>query len=52
MLPLRDPVRPTEEMWVLDIISNGRVGYVMGIGHRAEEYAHMALIEAARQGRG
>ncbi len=41
VLPFRDPVLLAEEMCVLDIISKGRVGYVMGIGHRAEEYAHM-----------
>ena len=41
VLPFRDPVLLAEEMYVLDIISNGRVGYVMGIGHRAEEYEHM-----------
>lgn len=41
ILPFRDPVLLAEEMCVLDIISNGRVGYVMGIGHRAEEYEHM-----------
>jgi alkanesulfonate monooxygenase SsuD/methylene tetrahydromethanopterin reductase-like flavin-dependent oxidoreductase (luciferase family) len=41
VLPFRDPVLLAEEMNVLDIISNGRVGYVMGIGHRADEYEHM-----------
>ena len=41
VLPFRDPVLLAEEMCVLDIVSNGRVGYVMGIGHRFEEYAHM-----------
>ncbi len=41
VLPFRDPVLLAEEMCVLDIVSQGRVGYVMGIGHRAEEYAHM-----------
>ena len=41
VLPFRDPVLLAEEMCVLDIVSQGRVGYVMGIGHRAGEYAHM-----------
>jgi alkanesulfonate monooxygenase SsuD/methylene tetrahydromethanopterin reductase-like flavin-dependent oxidoreductase (luciferase family) len=38
LLPLYSPVRLAEEMIVLDIISGGRVGYVCGVGYRAEEY--------------
>lgn len=38
VLPLHDPVRLAEEMIVLDIISNGRVNYVAGVGYRPEEY--------------
>ena len=34
VLPFWDPVRLAEEMSVLDIISNGRVSYAFGIGHR------------------
>src|SRR5262249_16244165 len=37
-LPLYHPVRLAEEMTVLDNLSNGRVHYVFGIGHRPEEY--------------
>jgi alkanesulfonate monooxygenase SsuD/methylene tetrahydromethanopterin reductase-like flavin-dependent oxidoreductase (luciferase family) len=43
VLPFCDPVRLAEEMSVLDIISRGRVTYVFGLGHRAEEYQHFAL---------
>ena len=38
VLPFWDPVRLAEDMSVLDIISNGRVSYAFGIGHRPEEY--------------
>jgi alkanesulfonate monooxygenase SsuD/methylene tetrahydromethanopterin reductase-like flavin-dependent oxidoreductase (luciferase family) len=37
VLPFYDTVRLAEDMAVLDIISRGRVSYVLGIGHRAEE---------------
>lgn len=43
VLPFRDPVRLAEEMSVLDIISNGRVSYAFGIGHRSEEYEHFGV---------
>jgi alkanesulfonate monooxygenase SsuD/methylene tetrahydromethanopterin reductase-like flavin-dependent oxidoreductase (luciferase family) len=36
-IPLWDPVRLAEEICVLDLISKGRVSYVFGIGHRAED---------------
>ncbi len=38
-----DPVRLAEKMSVLDIISRGRASYVLGIGHRPEEYAHFGV---------
>ena len=38
LLPLYDPIRLAEEMTVLDILSNGRVSYVLAIGYRREEY--------------
>jgi hypothetical protein len=34
ILPLYDPVRLAEEMAVLDIISRGRVSYILGLGYR------------------
>ena len=38
ILPLYDPVRLAEEMAVLDIISDGRVSYILALGYRPEEY--------------
>jgi alkanesulfonate monooxygenase SsuD/methylene tetrahydromethanopterin reductase-like flavin-dependent oxidoreductase (luciferase family) len=40
VLPLYDPVRLAEDMVVLDIISGGRVSYVMAVGYRPEEFEH------------
>jgi alkanesulfonate monooxygenase SsuD/methylene tetrahydromethanopterin reductase-like flavin-dependent oxidoreductase (luciferase family) len=39
LVPLHDPVRLAEDMAVLDVISRGRVAYVVGLGYRPEEYA-------------
>lgn len=50
VIPFWDPVRLAEEMSVLDIISNGRVSYAFGIGHRAEEYEHFG-VDMRRRGR-
>jgi alkanesulfonate monooxygenase SsuD/methylene tetrahydromethanopterin reductase-like flavin-dependent oxidoreductase (luciferase family) len=49
-IPFWDPVRLAEEMCVLDIISNGRVSYAFGIGHRTEEYEHFG-VEMRNRGR-
>ena len=38
ILPLYDPIRLAEDMAVLDIISGGRVSYILAIGYRPEEY--------------
>ncbi len=40
ILPLYDPVRLAEDMVVLDIISGGRVSYILAIGYRPEEFDH------------
>ena len=48
-IPFWDPVRLAEEMSVLDIISNGRVSYAFGIGHREEEYEHFG-VDMRRRG--
>lgn len=40
ILPLYDPIRLAEDMVVLDIISGGRVSYVMAVGYRPEEFEH------------
>ena len=50
VLPFWDPVRLAEEISVLDIISNGRVSYAFGIGHRQEEYDHFG-IDMRQRGR-
>jgi alkanesulfonate monooxygenase SsuD/methylene tetrahydromethanopterin reductase-like flavin-dependent oxidoreductase (luciferase family) len=39
LLNLYDPIRLAEEMAVLDLLSGGRVSYVIGLGYRPEEYA-------------
>ena len=49
VLPLYDPVRLAEEMAVLDLVSGGRVSYVLGVGHRVEEYEHFG-VDCARRG--
>ncbi len=39
LMPFYDPVRLAEDMAILDIISDGRVSYVMALGYRPEEFA-------------
>ncbi len=43
-----DPVRLAEDMCVLDHLSGGRVGYVLGLGYRPEEFAMFGLDMADR----
>ncbi len=43
VVPFYDPVRLAEDVSVLDVISKGRVSYVLGVGHRAEEYEHLGV---------
>ena len=43
VLPFWDPVRLAEDLSVLDLISNGRVVYAFGIGHRPQEYDHFGI---------
>jgi alkanesulfonate monooxygenase SsuD/methylene tetrahydromethanopterin reductase-like flavin-dependent oxidoreductase (luciferase family) len=38
LLAFYDPIRLAEDMSVLDIMSNGRVSYVLGLGYRPEEF--------------
>jgi alkanesulfonate monooxygenase SsuD/methylene tetrahydromethanopterin reductase-like flavin-dependent oxidoreductase (luciferase family) len=47
-IPLWDPVRLSEEINVLDLISRGRVSYAFGIGHRPEEYLQSGVDFGAR----
>src|SRR6478736_7430068 len=51
VLPFYEPVRLAEDMAVLDIISRGRVAYVLGVGHRREEFEHFGLETAGRGAR-
>jgi alkanesulfonate monooxygenase SsuD/methylene tetrahydromethanopterin reductase-like flavin-dependent oxidoreductase (luciferase family) len=51
VLPFYEPVRLAEDMAVLDIISRGRVAYVLGVGHRPEEYEHFGLDPRGRGAR-
>jgi alkanesulfonate monooxygenase SsuD/methylene tetrahydromethanopterin reductase-like flavin-dependent oxidoreductase (luciferase family) len=49
LLNLYDPIRLAEEMAVLDILSSGRISYVLGLGYRPEEYA---MFGVSMKGRG
>ena len=48
LLNFYDPIKLAEDMAVLDIVSNGRVSYVIGLGYRPEEYAMFGVDMAAR----
>jgi alkanesulfonate monooxygenase SsuD/methylene tetrahydromethanopterin reductase-like flavin-dependent oxidoreductase (luciferase family) len=48
-LPLYNEIRLAEEMCVLDIISNGRVSYVGGLGYRPAEY-EMLGVDFSKRG--
>jgi alkanesulfonate monooxygenase SsuD/methylene tetrahydromethanopterin reductase-like flavin-dependent oxidoreductase (luciferase family) len=49
VLPLYHPIRLAEDMVVLDIISGGRVSYIMAIGYRPEESEHHG-VDFGRRG--
>jgi len=49
LLAFYDPIRLAEDMTVLDIISNGRVSYILGLGYRPEEF-EMYGIDWKRRG--
>jgi alkanesulfonate monooxygenase SsuD/methylene tetrahydromethanopterin reductase-like flavin-dependent oxidoreductase (luciferase family) len=48
VLPLWDPVHLVEEMNVLDIISRGRVSYVLAVGYRPEEFEQFGVDRRRR----
>jgi alkanesulfonate monooxygenase SsuD/methylene tetrahydromethanopterin reductase-like flavin-dependent oxidoreductase (luciferase family) len=43
LLAFYDPIRLAEDMNVLDIMSNGRVSYILGLGYRPEEFEMFGL---------
>jgi alkanesulfonate monooxygenase SsuD/methylene tetrahydromethanopterin reductase-like flavin-dependent oxidoreductase (luciferase family) len=49
ILPLYDPVRVAEDGAVLDLLSNGRRDFGVGLGYRPAEYAGYGL-EIKRKG--
>ena len=49
LLALYEPVKLAEDLAVVDLISRGRVSYVVGIGYRDEEFA---MFGVDRRGRG
>jgi alkanesulfonate monooxygenase SsuD/methylene tetrahydromethanopterin reductase-like flavin-dependent oxidoreductase (luciferase family) len=49
LLAFYDPIRLAEDMTVLDIISKGRLSYVMGLGYRPEEF-EMYGVDWKRRG--
>lgn len=48
LLNMYDPIKLAEDIAVLDIISNGRVSYTIGLGYRPEEYAMFGVPMKAR----
>jgi alkanesulfonate monooxygenase SsuD/methylene tetrahydromethanopterin reductase-like flavin-dependent oxidoreductase (luciferase family) len=48
LLNFYDPIKLAEDMAVLDIVSNGRVAHVIGLGYRPEEHAMFGVDMAAR----
>ena len=50
LLNFYDPIKLAEDMIVLDILSGGRVTYIIGLGYRPEEYA-MFGVDMAKRGR-
>lgn len=50
LVPLHDPIRLAEELAALSLLSGGRVGFVAGLGYRAEEF-EMAGVDRSRRGR-
>jgi alkanesulfonate monooxygenase SsuD/methylene tetrahydromethanopterin reductase-like flavin-dependent oxidoreductase (luciferase family) len=48
LLALYEPVKLAEDMAVLDLLSRGRVSYVIGLGYRDEEYAMFGVDRRVR----
>ncbi|MBJ20261.1 MAG: LLM class flavin-dependent oxidoreductase [Deltaproteobacteria bacterium] len=48
LLNLYDPIKLAEDMVILDIVSEGRVSYTIGLGYRAAEYAMFGVEMSER----
>jgi alkanesulfonate monooxygenase SsuD/methylene tetrahydromethanopterin reductase-like flavin-dependent oxidoreductase (luciferase family) len=48
LLNFYDPIKLAEDIAVLDIVSGGRVAYIIGLGYRPEEYAMFGVDMAER----
>ncbi len=48
LLNFYDPIKLAEDMVILDIVSGGRVSYVIGLGYRAEEHDMFGVDMGAR----
>ena len=48
LLNFYDPIKLAEDVTVLDIVSGGRVAYIIGLGYRPEEYAMFGVDMAGR----
>ena len=48
LLALYEPVKLAEDLAVVDLISRGRVSYIVGIGYRAEEFAMFGVDRRRR----
>jgi len=51
LLPLYDPVKLAEDTAVVDLLSRGRVSYVVGLGYRDEEYEMFGVDRRTRGAR-
>ena len=49
LLPFYEPVRLAEDLAIIDLLSGGRVSFVIGLGYRDEEFA---MFGVERKGRG
>jgi alkanesulfonate monooxygenase SsuD/methylene tetrahydromethanopterin reductase-like flavin-dependent oxidoreductase (luciferase family) len=48
LLPLYDPIRLAEDMNVLDLVSKGRVSYILGMGYRPEDFEQFGVDMSQR----
>jgi len=48
LLALYEPIKLAEDLAVVDLVSRGRVSYVVGIGYRDEEFAMFGVDRRAR----